>query len=238
MHHSFIDQYSHLESIIHRLDPRVKVIAFFLFIFIVVITPIKAVYAFVVYFSMVLILALLTRIPVVFLLKRSLVIIPFALLIGLFNLFFKPIDVFLNLLIKSWLSVMVMILLSSTTSFPDLLKALEALKMPHILIAILSFMYRYIFTLMDQAMRMERARVLRSYQSLGLRQLKALGAMLGSLFIRTYERGERIYLAMLSRGFDGQTPETNSFAFTFKDAVFLVCFVGVLCITRVLIVRW
>lgn len=238
MHHSFIDQYSHLKSLIHQLDPRVKVVSFFLFVLFVVLTPAQAYYAFLLYFVLIFAIMLLSSLPLSFVFKRSLVIIPFAFLIGLFNLFFKPFLVFFNILVKSWLSILSMIVLSATTSFPNLLKALESLKVPRIIIMTLSFMYRYVFTLMDQAMRLERARVSRSYGRKGLPQMKAVGSMLGSLFVRTYERGERIYQAMVARGFDGTARVLTPFALTPADLLFFVYLTASLVIVRAWVAQW
>lgn len=238
MHHDFIDKFSDLQSPIHRLDPRAKVIGLFLYVLVVVVTPPQAFYAFFIYFILIAMISLLSEVPAGFIAKRSLVVVPFALVIGLFNLFFRPPIVFFNLMVKSWLSVLAVVVLSSTTTFPALLKAMESLKVPKIITSILAFMYRYIFTLMDQVMRMERARVSRSYGTKGLRQMRALGSMLGSLFVNTYERGERIYLAMLSRGFHGHTHLPRPFAFRVADAVFLAYVAIVLAFARLVVATW
>lgn len=236
MHHSFIDRYGHLASPIHRLDPRVKVIAFFAFVFVVVLTPASSYGAFFAYFCLILAVVFLSDVPLSFILKRSLVVIPFSLLVGMFNLLFKPPSVFINIMMKSWLSVLIIVTLSSTTPFNVILSALESLKAPHLLIDILSFMYRYIFTLIDRVMKMERARVSRSYGRLGLKQMSAVGNMLGSLFVHTYERGERIYMAMVARGFDGQALARSEFSVTVYDFVFLAYMISALVVIRVLVV--
>jgi cobalt/nickel transport system permease protein len=108
--------------------------------------------------------------------------------------------------VKAWLSVMVSGLLIATTPFQDLLKAMQALSVPAILTATISFMYRYLFVLVDEASRLQTAREARSTgsgRSVWWRA-RVLGNMIGSLFIRSYERSERIYAAMLSRGFSGE----------------------------------
>ncbi len=236
MHHSFIDRYADLESPIHRLDPRIKVVAFFTFVLAVVVTPASSYGAFFAYFCLILAVVFLSDVPLSFIFKRSLVVIPFSLMVGLFNLFFKPPSVFINIMIKSWLSILSIVTLSSTTPFNLLLSALESLKVPHLIIDILSFMYRYIFTLIDRVMTMERARVSRSYGRFGLRQMSAVGNMLGSLFVHTYERGERIYMAMVARGFDGHAPDRTDFSTTAYDFVFLGFMMFSLLIIRLLAV--
>ena len=113
---------------------------------------------------------------------------------------------FATVVVKAWLSVMVSGLLVATTPFPDLLKAMRSLHVPAVLTATISFMYRYLFVLVDEAMRLQTARTARSAgtgRTVWWRA-RVLGGMIGSLFIRSYERSERIYAAMLSRGFAGE----------------------------------
>jgi len=108
-----------------------------------------------------------------------------------------------NVAIKSTVSVLAVILLSSTTPFPELLKGLEKLRVPRLLTTIMSFMYRYIFVLSDELQRMRRARDSRGWSGKWLWQAKVIGHMIAALFLRSYERGERVYAAMLARGYDG-----------------------------------
>jgi len=122
----------------------------------------------------------------------------------------------LSIVAKSWLSVQAALLLAYTTPFADLVDALRALRIPAIIVSIISFMYRYLAVLTDEAGRMSRARASRSAQaphgrsggSLAWRA-KVTGSMVGSLFIRSYERSERIYAAMLARGFSGTFQSTQ-----------------------------
>ncbi|MCJ7646209.1 cobalt ECF transporter T component CbiQ, partial [bacterium] len=231
MKHSFLDKYSDLGSIIHRLDPRVKLTFFFVLILVIVSTPPQELVKFSGYFLILLILVLLSRIPLPFVFVRSLVIIPFVLLTAIFIPFFKGgevagsynfltlhltishkgILIFQNILIKSWLSVLSLTILTSTTKFSSLLKALEILKIPRVMILIASFFYRYMFLLVDELMRIKNARDSRSFKKNPVYQFKVIGYMIGELFIRTYERAERIYLAMLSRGFNGTIYTLESF---------------------------
>jgi cobalt/nickel transport system permease protein len=116
----------------------------------------------------------------------------------------------LSIAAKSWLSVQAALLLAYTTPFADLVDALRALRLPAVIVSIISFMYRYLAVLTDEAARMSRARQSRSAAALEGRsggsvawRARVTGAMVGSLFIRSYERSERIYAAMLARGFAG-----------------------------------
>jgi cobalt/nickel transport system permease protein len=124
-------------------------------------------------------------------------------------------------LIKGIFSVACLTLLTSSTPFPRLLAALEDLKFPQLIIMSLSFMYRYIFLIEDEAMKMWQA--MKSRRAGGSRwlHLKAIANMLGTLFIRSYERGETVYLAMRSRGFDGTFKQSHNFELRRYDLAFL-----------------
>ena len=250
MKHSFIDEYSDLDSFIHRLDPRTKLISSLAFIIAVVLTPVSNWRVFAFYFCFVAVLLILSKLPPLYVLKRSLVISPFVLLIAVFIPFFKEGDIagsyniwqwqisvtysglfiLANVVVKAWLCILGLILLSSTTKLADLLKGLKQLGVPQVMILILSFMYRYIFVLVDEVMRMKQARDSRNFGGSRLHQIRTVGNMAGTLFIRSYERGERIYAAMLSRGFDGQLRTLHKLSFKQADAYFGVIF----CIMLVL----
>lgn len=245
MKHSFLDRYSDLDSFIHRLDPRTKVITTFAFILLVVLTPPTGWQAFALYFAIIAGLVLLSRIPTLHVLKRSLVIVPFVLFIAIFIPFLKSGEpsgsyniwiwqvsssgllILWNVLIKAWLSMLSLILLSSTTKFSELLNGLEQLRLPKVMVMILSFMYRYIFVLVDEVIRMKQARDSRNFGGKRTWQLKTIGNMVGTLFLRSYERGERVYGAMVARGFDGETRTLSTPHFRMADlyfaAVFLIC---------------
>ena len=254
MKHSFIDQYSDLDSFIHRLDPRTKLIASLAFIVAVVLTPANNWRVFAFYFCIVAVLLILSKLPPLYVLRRSLVIFPFVFLIAVFIPFFKEgeiagsyniwlwqisvtysgLFILANVMVKSWLCILGLILLSSTTRLADLLKGLRQLGVPKVMILILSFMYRYIFVLADEVMRMQRARDSRNFGGSRLHQIRTVGNMAGTLFIRSYERGERIYAAMLARGFDGQVRTLHKLSFRQADAYFSAAFSLVLILPYVI----
>jgi cobalt/nickel transport system permease protein len=117
---------------------------------------------------------------------------------------------FLSIVWKSWVSVQAALLLTATTHFLNVLRALRALRLPAILVSILSFTYRYLFVLTDEAQRLRRARDCRSAAVDGSGggsvwwRAKVTGQLVGTLFLRAFERSERIYVAMLSRGYNGE----------------------------------
>ncbi len=118
---------------------------------------------------------------------------------------------FATIALKSWISVQAALLLSFTTPFTDLVEALRRLHLPRVMVAIIGFMYRYLAVLTDEATRLARARASRSAEAPGRRsggpllwRARVTGGMVGSLFLRSYERSERVYAAMLARGFEGE----------------------------------
>lgn len=154
----------------------------------------------------------------------------------------------ITILLKSWLSVQVALLLAFTTPFPDLIDALRALRLPAIMVSIISFMYRYLAVLTGEASRMNRAKLARSAVGDGPRggslrwRAGVTGSMVGSLFLRSYERSERIHAAMLARGFQGQLrhqamarPSERAVAVAVAVALALVLFVVA---SHLLVPRW
>jgi cobalt/nickel transport system permease protein len=233
VHIHFLDPYRLQVSPIHSLDARVKFVLTLAFIFTVALTPPGAWAVYILLFSLVLCVEILSALGVVYVLKRSALALSFILaafpVIFTLNqgnvLFSLPIGAwmltayqggverFISIGLKSWISVQMAIVLASTTPFPELLVAVRAVKMPRLLVAVFGLMWRYLFVLADEALRLMRARASRSGQSgvVGLRsggklawRAKVTGGMAGSLFLRGIERSDRIYNAMLARGYDGE----------------------------------
>ncbi len=230
MHIHFLDAYQGGPSRVHQLDPRVKLVATIVFILVCSLTPAGDWVGFALLFGLLMLVTRLARLSPWLILRRSFVAVPFALMavtlifttpgLPLFRLSVGPFSVtvssaglirFVSLLLRSWLSVMMAVLLSTTTTFPQLLRAMRDLRFPRVLVSIISFAYRYLFVLADEALRLNQARVARAAVlgggkaggSIGWRA-RVLGGMVGSLFIRSYERSERIYNAMVARGYAGE----------------------------------
>lgn len=236
MKHAFLDEYSGLESPVHQLDPRAKLVGFVALIVICVSTPPDRYAAFAAFLGLELALVLLSRLPWRHVFKRMLVVLPFILVVAVFLPFFSkgggsynlgPLTVsahgllvLWNVAAKSTVSVLAVILLSSTTPFPELLKGMERLKVPKLLTTVMSFMYRYIFVLVDEAQRMRRARDSRGWSGKWFWQGKVVGHMIAALFLRSYERGERVYAAMLARGYDGGVRSVYLYGFGAAEAGF------------------
>jgi cobalt/nickel transport system permease protein len=232
MHHSFIDKYSELKSPIHEITPGVKIAVFLLFIIMIVLAPPSKMGQFAGFLAMLSVAVFISKVPPLYILKRSLLVLPFVVFVAVTAPFqshnpYK--DYFAVIFLKSWLSAAALTLLSATTAFPDFLKGMESLKVPKIMITLLSFMYRYVFVLMDEVMRMETARDSRYFGGHYRRQVKAYAGMIGSLFIRTYERAERVYQCMAARGFNGRMNSLNRFELSQYDAIFALFFVASIC---------
>ena len=252
MKHSFIDEFSNIDSFISRLDPRVKIISFILLILSIVFTRPDSFYTFCLFLLLIFILIYLSRISFSFVLKKSLIIIPFVLMIAIFIPFFKKGEIagaysfgslklsvsydglliLWNVFIKSFLSVLIMILLVSSTKFIDMLKALEKLRCPKLIIMIMSFMYRYIFVFIDELLIMNQAKESRMVGKKWWFNIKTLANMIGSLFVRSYERGESVYLAMCSRGYSGAIRTLDNFCIKASDRMFLILLISIIFVIK------
>ena len=147
--------------------------------------------------------------------------------------------IFISIAIKAWLSVQAALLLASTTTITELLSALQQMRVPNILVAIIGLMLRYLHVIRDEALRMMRARACRSAVSVETPpkggtffwRARVTGGMAGSLFVRSIERSERIYAAMLSRGYSGVIPASSNVALSGANQLFLL--LGFLLLTGI-----
>jgi cobalt/nickel transport system permease protein len=227
LHIDLADQHRRGSSLVHRLDPRVKLGGTLLFILAATVLPPGAWLAYGLLFAATLVVAARTGLGLGFALRRSFVALPFALAaitlpftvpgeplaqVGPLSASVEGTVRFASILIKSWVSVQIAILMTFTTAFPDLLWGLRALRLPPVLVAIISFMYRYLFVLADEALRLMRARAARSGVGLAGRRTggslawrgRVAGGLVGNLTLRAFERSERIHAAMVARGFQGE----------------------------------
>jgi len=186
MHFDAFDRFHETQSFVHRLDPRVKVIVTIAFIISNTLLPDGSWTAFLLSWFFLLLANQLSELNFTFTFKRSFVALPFVLvaLTVLFSIPGRPITSFhflmwdltitdagllrfVSILVRSWLSVQMAILLIATTRFPDLVHALEHLRIPSILTTIIAFLYRYLFVLADEVFRLLRARESRSCGAYG-----------------------------------------------------------------------
>jgi cobalt/nickel transport system permease protein len=212
--------YVHGHSPVHRLPPEVKIAAAFTFVASVAVTPREAVGVFVVDAVALVVVIRLARVPVGFLLTRLVVIVPFLLValllpfvavgervevLGL-SLAIEGLWGAWNMAVKASLGAATSLTLAATTEVPVLLRGLERLKVPAVLTQIAAFMVRYLEVVVGEVQRQRTAMVARGYDPRWLWQARAIAASAGTLFIRSYERGERVHAAMLARGYAGHMP--------------------------------
>ncbi len=207
-------------SLVHRLPAQVKIVALLLFVLAVVSTPAAIFWAFGLYAVLIVGCVVLAQLPAATVLRRLAVETPFivfALLLP-FVATGPRVDVLglslsssgvlgaWNVLAKGTLGVIAAIVLSASTGPRDLLAGLERLRLPSTLVAILSFMVRYLSVVSDDLHRMRIARESRGYAGGRVGHLRAVAGGVGALFVRSFERGERVHLAMQSRGYNGRLP--------------------------------
>jgi cobalt/nickel transport system permease protein len=242
-------------TVLHDLDPRAKIVGMIAFTVVVVTTPARAVWAFILYAIALVFLVGLARIGVRYVLKRAAIVLPVLLVVALFLPFFHQAGqggyslgdlhvtsagllVLWNVGAKAVLGVLSMIILGATTPFSQMVAGFERLRTPKVLILIVSFMYRYSFVFTEEARRMRRAMASRGFRARWLGNVPVIGRMLGALFLRSYSRGERVYIAMLSRGYDGSMRSSSDTVFGRAEITFLVSMLAYVVIVRVAASVW
>jgi len=225
---SALERYEARRSLLHQADARVKLPVTVAYIFAVTLTPVGHWTALALMAAPLPLAVASGGLSPLLVLRRSALALPFVLAaVPLIftrqgeTLFTLPpfgwdasrqgLVAVTTILAKSWLSVTAAVVLTATTSAVALVQGLRSLALPRILVATVSFMYRYIFVIAEEALRLVRARDSRSAWVEGRKsggtawwRAGTLGNMVGSLFLRSYERSERVYAAMQARGYDGE----------------------------------
>lgn len=241
-----LEPYIPRSSPVHRLDARVKLAVVALYTVVLTSLPLDVHASWpLAFWALILIAIWAARLPLGVMLRRSTIALPFALAAlalvfttpgqPLLSTAWGPFSLtatteglarFFSILLKSWLGLQAALILSATTPFTQLLCGLRSLGLPPLLVSMLGFMYRYLFVLVDEVSRMMAARDARSARPDGriggtlIWRAKVTGQMAGTLFLRSYERSERIYLAMRARGFDGEIRSTQQPRLQRHDALF------------------
>lgn len=229
-------------SRVHRLDPRAKVVALVGVTLVAVSAPLTA---WPVYVACAGVLAAVAassgvRWPTVW--RRSRAVLPLVLLAGASVPFLHPggatwalgplqvteagLAVFAAAAVKAALGTVSAVLLGATTSFPAVLRALEALRVPRLLVLVTGLAYRYLFVLADEARRMRTALAARGHAPRHALRAGALGRLATALFLRAHARGERVHVAMLARGWAGRMPHAAPLSLTRTDALFCALVAG------------
>jgi cobalt/nickel transport system permease protein len=213
--------YLHEHSPVHRLEPEVKLASVLVFVIAVAITPRQAVLAFGIYAVVALAVVRLARIPLRFLALRLLVVLPF-LIFALFIPFIGTGDrtgilwfavsvdglwAAWGIIVRATLGATASIILVASTEVPEILKGMARMRVPAIIVAIAGFMVRYLELIVEELRRMRVAMVSRGYQPRWLGDVRPIAVGAGAMFVRSYERGERVHSAMVSRGYTGVMPD-------------------------------
>ena len=210
----------HGHSPVHRAPAHLKILALLGFMVLVVATPRGWYAAFGLYLAAEVAVIALSRVPPSYLLKRTVVEIPFLLFAVLLPFVARGpqtevlgvtvsqhgLEAAVALLVKGTLGVLASLTLAATTEPQDLLAGLERLRLPNQLVQIMAFMVRYLDVVTGEMRRMRIAREARGFTARNPRHWPVLARSAGALFIRSYERGERVHLAMLARGYTGRMP--------------------------------
>ena len=209
-----LDRLAAGDSLLHRLDPRAKVLATLVFMVSVVSFGRYEISSLVPFFIFPAVIIGLGDLPVGYLIGKVALVCPFAFLVGMFNPVFDravmlqlgPLQITggwvscASIIIRSALTVSAAIVLLAVTGFPAICRAMEGLGMPKAFAVQLLFLYRYLFLLTEEGGRAARARELRSCGKRGS-GLASYASLIGHLLLRTWLRAERIHMAMLARGF-------------------------------------
>ncbi|MEX2446040.1 MAG: cobalt ECF transporter T component CbiQ [Dehalococcoidia bacterium] len=223
-----LERYAHRDSVVHRLDARAKVPAVFGYVVAIAMSREGDWDALALLAVPVVALAFLARLGPWFVLRRTFIALPF-LAVALPLVFTRPgeplfvvpllgwtasqegVEAVATIITRAWLAVAVAVLLVSSTPVVEILRALRTLRVPRLLVATIFFTYRYLFVIGEEGQRMMRARDSRSARVPGRRagrtvvwRARILGHMVGSLFVRSLERSERVYAAMQARGYTGE----------------------------------
>jgi cobalt/nickel transport system permease protein len=229
-----LDQLAEQKSIIHRLDPRVKVLTTLLFIIYVISFDKYEVSRLLPFFIFPALLVGIADLPFKYLLRKLVLVSPFVLFIGIFNPFLDrevlwhigslPITggwlSLTSILLRFILTVGAGLLLIATTGFPAICMAIEKLGAPKIFAVQLLMLYRYLFVLIEESIRMMRAYTLRAFTKKRIRY-PIFKQLLGNLLLRTLDRAQRIHMAMLSRAFTGNIKIARQFSFGTNEFLYL-----------------
>jgi cobalt/nickel transport system permease protein len=215
--------YIHRHSPIHDLPPHFKILSLLTFLIICVATPIQNYWAFIGFLLTISTLLAIAKLPVLTIAKRATIEVPFLIFAFLMPFFssgerFEILGLEISrpgaiaaasIITKGTIGVLTAILLSGSTPAREILRGFELLKMPSLLVQIMTFMLRYMNVITDEMERMKVARLSRGFEERGIRDWKFIAGTAGALFVRSYERGERVHTSMIARGYEGELPKTE-----------------------------
>jgi cobalt/nickel transport system permease protein len=236
-------------SPVHRLDPRAKIVGLVAITLIAVSAPIQAWPVFITCAAALTAVAAAARVTPNDIWRRARFVLPLVLLAALFvplvrtggatyelgplTLHEDGLETFAAVAAKATIGTISAVLLGATTTFPSVLRGLEAMRVPRLFVLIAAFMYRYLFVIVEEVGRMRAALAARAYRPRHALHAGAIGRVATAMFLRTYSRGERVYQAMLSRGYSGQMPQPVPLVLRRADTLFVLALVALLVPVRV-----
>jgi cobalt/nickel transport system permease protein len=247
-----VEKYASRNGALQRIDPRIKLIGFTcLIIFAVLMQNLQQ---FAILLIVLTVLCIVSRIPLRAFFGRQLMVVFFSLVIVIPLPFITPgtplvafpfgpwlISVSFEGLYRAavfgmriWVCVAALSLLTLSTRFPVLLHGMQRLRLPSLFISLTALTYRYIFLFTDEAYRMglaREARMVRKERIARPRTWRIISSMIGTLFIRAYERGEKVYQTMLARGFTGEFHLLTRLKIGFNDYSFAVGLLFIIVLT-------
>lgn len=223
MHHVVLDRWSRKQSVIHARDARAKLAVALLLLSAVATLPVPRsadVGAFLVLLAAATALA---HLPVLGLAWRAAFVLPLSIAFAVMSWLSGDPGRAVSLLVKSYVSAFTVVLLLSTTPFPDIARAAEWFRLPRPVILLMQFVYRYLFVISEQAQHMWQASRCRSgeHRTHRRRHFRAAAGALSVLFARSYERAENIQRAMVARGFRGRFVTLSRWRFGWADGWFV-----------------
>jgi cobalt/nickel transport system permease protein len=250
LHHSHIDRFARGDSPVHRLDPRGKLIAVIAYTAVLISFDRYAVFVLAPMAVGPLAALWFGRVPVTFALRRAALLSPFILMLCLASPFYDDSPRALafgpwqweiaggyltavDVALKFTLSVLALTALTGTTIFASLLEAMRRMRLPRVLTMQIGLLYRYLFLLLDEAMRLRRARDFRGAARAPTgRRLAAAAGVIGGLFIRSLDRSERIHIAMAARGYRGEPHGLDLARWHGRDTALLLATAAYLLLCR------
>jgi cobalt/nickel transport system permease protein len=228
-------------SRVHRLDPRAKIVGLCGLTVVAVTTPLERWSVYVACGAVLALYAAAARVRPVDVWRRVRVVLPLVLLVGVLVPFVRSggesydlglvtvhgagLAIFAAVAVKATLGTLSAALLSATTPFPAVLRGLEALRVPRLLVLVAAFMYRYLFVIAGELGRMRWALLSRGYRPRHPLHAAPAGRIATAMFLRTYGRGDRVYQAMLARGYRGAMPQLAPLSLGRADVAFVVAVV-------------
>ncbi len=235
MHHVTLDRWSRGQSLLHRRDARVKVLALAAFLMAVATLDSHQQMALVACGALLAAGILASRLPSGAVLARAAVVLPFSGAFAIFSALAGQPERAVELVEKSYLSACAVLVVAGTTPVTDLMGALESLRVPRFVVLVVQFIYRYLFVVSEQAQHMRLAAASRGSGGArgGQGRFRAAAGALAVLFARSQARAEAVYRAMAARGFTGRIPQLSAPHLHRADVVFLIVAAGAAALIRI-----